>query len=102
MQKRCNPQTVEKTYLQYRSWRKAARALNDLYGVSLSHTAWRDYAQGKHDIADSETRARLMLPPRACPSCGHKHTTRKPTTKPKRIRELSMSIRLKKQGHFLK
>jgi hypothetical protein len=80
-----NPQIVEKAHLQARSWRKVASELNDLYGVSLSHTAWRDYAIGKHDIADSETRAHLMLPPRACPSCGHKHAQRKPT-KSKRIR----------------
>ncbi|MBC7879586.1 MAG: hypothetical protein H7Y59_20650 [Anaerolineales bacterium] len=76
---------VEKAHSQALSWRKAARALNVLYGVSLSHTAWRDYAMGKHDIANPETRARLMLPARACPSCGHKHATPKPA-KQKKIR----------------
>jgi len=91
MIKRCNPQKVEEIYLQVRSWRKTARALNDLYGVSLSHTAWRDYAKGEHDIADLETRALLMLPPRACPACGRKHETRKPT-KLKRIRKYGYPI----------
>ena len=79
MLERCNPQTVEKAHTEARTWRKAAQALNNLYGVNLSHTAWRDYAKGKRDIADPETRARLMLPPRACPSCGRKHAQRKPT-----------------------
>ena len=85
MLERCNPQIVENVHSQARSWRKAARALNELYSVSLSHTTWRDYAIGKHDIADPDTRARLMLPARACPSCGRKHAKRKPIT-PKRIR----------------
>jgi hypothetical protein len=85
MLQRCNPQIVEKAHLEARSWRKAAQALNNLYGVSLSFAAWRDYASGRRDIADPETRVRLMLPPRACPFCGHKHTTRKPT-KSKQIR----------------
>jgi hypothetical protein len=91
MLQRCNPQIVEKAHLQARSWRKAAQALNDLYGVSLSHTAWRDYAIGAHDIADPATRARLMLPARACPSCGRKHATRK-QPKQKRIREFGYPI----------
>jgi hypothetical protein len=86
MLKRCNPQTVEKAYQKTRSWRKTARALNELYNVSLSHASWRDYAKGKHDIADAGTRARLLLGPRACPGCGRKHSTRKRTTA-KRIRE---------------
>lgn len=86
MQQRCVPQIVEKAHAEMHSWRKAAQALNELYGVSLSHTAWRDYAKGKHDIANPEIRARLMLPARACPSCGHKHTSRK-QPKQKRIRE---------------
>ena len=79
MLERCNPQTVEKAHTEARTWRKAAEALNNFYGVNISHTAWRDYAKGKRDIADPETRARLMLPPRACPSCGRKHAQRKPT-----------------------
>jgi hypothetical protein len=91
MLERCNPQMVENVHSQARSWRKAARALNELYSVSLSHTAWRDYAIGRHDIADSETRTRLMLPLRACPSCGHKHVASK-TTKPKKIREYGYQI----------
>jgi len=74
---RCNPQKVQEVYLQARSWRKAAEILNCAYGVRLSHTAWADYAKGKHDIADPETRSRLMLPPRPCPYCGRKDTVRK-------------------------
>lgn len=85
MLQQCNPQIVEKAYLQARSWRKVARALNDLYGVRLSHATWRGYAKGKHDIADPDTRTRLMLSARACPSCGHKHTARK-QNKQKQIR----------------
>ncbi len=85
MLEQCNPQMIANVHSQARSWRKAARALNELYGVSLSHATWRDYAVGKHDIADPETRTRLLLPARACPSCGHKHTKRKLTTA-KRIR----------------
>jgi hypothetical protein len=85
MLQRCNPQIVQKAHLEAQSWRKAAQALNNLYGVSLSFAAWRDYASGRRDIADPETRAHLMLPPRACPSCGHKHSLRKPT-KQKKIR----------------
>ncbi len=91
MLQRCNPRLVEKAHLQARSWRQAARILNDLYGVSLSHTTWRDYAMGKHDIADPETRNRLMLPLRACPSCGHKHIAHK-LVKQKRIREFGYPI----------
>lgn len=83
---RCNPQTVEKAYQKTHSWRKTARALNELYEVNLSHSTWRDYAKGKHDIADPATRARLGLGPRACPACGHKHTARK-FSRPKKIRE---------------
>ena len=85
MLKRCNPQIVEQAHVQAHSWRKAAQALNAMYGVSLSHTTWRDYAKGRHDIADPETRSRLMLPARACPACGHKHTSRKPI-KQKKVR----------------
>lgn len=81
----CNPQKVQETYLQARSWRKAAEILNRAYGVSLSHTAWADYAKGRHDIADPETRSRLMLPPRPCPYCGRKNTARK-QNKQKQIR----------------
>lgn len=91
MLERCNRQIVENAHLQAHSWRKAARRLNELYGVSLSHATWRDYAIGKHDIADPETRARLMLPARACPSCGHKRIMRKPA-KQKRIREYGYPI----------
>lgn len=83
MQKRCNPQIVNKTRLEVRTWRNAAKALNNLYGVSLSHTAWRDYASGRRDIADPEARLRLMLPARACPLCGYKHPERR---QPKRTR----------------
>ena len=79
MLERCNPQTVEKARTEARTWRNAAKVLNELYGVSLSFSAWRDYASGRRDIADPETRAKLMLPPRACPSCGRKHAQRKPT-----------------------
>ena len=80
---RCNPQIVEKAHIEARSWRKAARTLNELYGVSLSHATWRDYAKGRHDIADPETRARLMLPARSCPACGHKNAQRRPTARNK-------------------
>jgi len=76
---------VANVHSQARSWRKAARILNELYSVSLSHATWWGYAKGKHDIADPETRARLLLPVRACPSCGHKQTKRK-RTESKRIR----------------
>ena len=85
MAPRCNPRKVMKAYHQARSWRKAAQALNELYNVSLSHTTWHDYAIGKNDIADKETRARLGLGARACPSCGHKHKVRT-QAKVKRIR----------------
>ncbi len=85
MLQHCNPQSVEKAYLQARSWRKVVRALNGLYGVRLSHAAWRGYAKGKHDIANPDTHTRLMLPARACPSCGHKHTAYK-QNKQKQIR----------------
>ena len=91
MLQRCTPQIAEKTYLQARSWRKAARELNEIYGVSLSHAAWCDYAKGRHDIADPETRSRLMLPARACPSCGYKRLARK-LPKQKRIREYGYPI----------
>ncbi len=91
MPQRCNPQTVAKAHLRAHSWRKAAKTLNDIYGVSLSHAAWRDYALGKHDIANPDTRARLMLPSRACPSCGYKHVTNK-RPKQKRIREFGFLI----------
>jgi hypothetical protein len=91
MLQRCNPQIVEKAYLQARSWRKTARVLNDLYNVNLSHTTWRDYAVGKHDIVDTETRVRLILPPRACPSCGHKHATHK-YVRQKKIREYGYQV----------
>ena len=71
MEKRCTRQVVRETYKETGSWRKTADHLNHLYGANLSHTAWRDYATGKHDIADQGTRARLLLGPRTCPTCGH-------------------------------
>ena len=77
MKKRCTPQIVKKAYRKARSWRKAAKVLNQLYSVNLSHTAWRDYAVGKRDIADDERRIQLLLGPRACPGCGRKHINRK-------------------------
>jgi predicted RNA-binding Zn-ribbon protein involved in translation (DUF1610 family) len=86
MIKRCTPQIVKKAYLKVHSWRKAAKALNELYRVSLSHATWRDYAEMKRDIADEETRTRLLLGPRACPGCGRKHITRK-RSRSRRIRE---------------
>ena len=86
MQKRCNPQIVEKAHSESRTWRNAAKVLNDMYGVSLSFSAWRDYASGRRDIADPKTRARLMLPPRSCPTCGHKKAQRNKPTATKRTR----------------
>ena len=86
MKKRCTPQIVKKAYQEAHSWRKAAKALNQLYNVNLSHTTWRDYAVGKRDIADNETRVRLLLGPRPCPSCGRMHITRKRSKAP-RIRQ---------------
>ncbi len=86
MKKRCTPQIIKKAYQKIRSWRKTAQTLNELYGVSLSHTSWHDYAIGKHDIANPEIRTRLGLGPRACPGCGRKHITRK-QAKSKRIRQ---------------
>ena len=86
MATRCNPRIVTEAYHQAGSWRKATRALNELYNVSLSHTTWHDYAIGKNDIADKETRARLGLSPLPCPSCGRKHSARKITPRAKRIR----------------
>lgn len=77
MLQQCNPQIVEQTHVQTHSWRKAAQALNAMYGVHLSHATWRDYAKGRHDIADSETRSQLMLPPHPCPYCGQKNTLHK-------------------------
>lgn len=98
MQKRCTPHLVRKTYQNTGTWRKTAIALDQLYGVSLSPATWRDYAEGNHDIADLETRARLGLGPRACPGCGRRHTRSsvstattagsiRKQTKPRRIRE---------------
>ncbi len=72
MKMRCSPRLVQKVYSKARSWRKTAGALNDLYGVNLSHQAWRDYATGRRDIANRATRAALGLEPRACPMCGQK------------------------------
>jgi len=98
---RCNPQIVEKAYQKTGSWRKAARALNQQYGVSLSHTTWRDYAKGRNDIADPEIRSRLGLCLRVCPSCGRKHATRK-QAKPKRIRAYGYPIeRVRSFGEVL-
>ena len=88
---RCNPRIVEKAYQVNGSWRKAARALNDLYKVNISFATWRDYAKGRNDIADPETRASLLLGPRPCPSCGHKSTGRK-QSKPRRIRAYGYPI----------
>jgi len=85
MKSRCNPRTVEKTYLKTRSWRKTAVVLNDLYSVKLAHIAWRDFAKGRRDITDPEIRARLLLGPRSCPACGRKHAASR-QAKPKRIR----------------
>lgn len=72
MQKQCTPHLVQRSHARVKSWRKAARDLNILFGVSLSHLAWRDYATGRRDIADPKTRAALMLAPRPCPTCGDK------------------------------
>ena len=68
----CTPQVIKKTHQKARSWRAAAKELNALYGVHLPHLTWRDYATGRRDIADDETRAALMLGPRPCPRCGNK------------------------------
>lgn len=92
MLKRCNPQIVEQAHVQAHSWRKAAQALNAMYGVGLSHTTWRDYAKGRHDIADPVTRMKLMLPARACPLCGNKPTAKK-ATRSNKIREHGFSIK---------
>ncbi|PWH18193.1 MAG: hypothetical protein DDG60_00800 [Anaerolineae bacterium] len=73
MKKRCSPRLVQKVYSKARSWRKTAETLNDLYGVNLSHQAWRDYATGRRDIANQAIRAALGLEPRACPTCGRKY-----------------------------
>jgi hypothetical protein len=86
MKKRCEPRIVQDTYQKTRSWRKTAESLNALYGVDLSFLTWRDYATGRRDITDPETRARLLLGPRVCPGCGRKHTARR-SAKPRRIRE---------------
>lgn len=72
MKRRLNPRFVQKARSQARSWRKAARELNALFGVNLHHLAWRDYATGRREIADAATRAALGLGPRPCPRCGHK------------------------------
>ena len=68
----CTPQVIKKTHQKACSWRAAAKELNALYGVHHPHLTWRDYATGRRDIADDETRAALMLGPRPCPRCGNK------------------------------
>lgn len=85
METRCNPRIVQKAYRETGSWRKVARQLNERFGVELSHTAWRDYAEGRHDIANPATRARLGLGARACPICGRKPIAPR-TPRLKRIR----------------
>jgi hypothetical protein len=72
MKRRCNPRFIQNTHRKAHSWRKAARELNELYGVNLFHLTWRNYATGRRDISDPATRAALMLGPRPCPACGHK------------------------------
>lgn len=76
MKRRCSPRFVQKAHSQARSWRKAARMLNELYGVTLSHLTWRDYATGRRDIAAPSIRAALGLGPRVCPVCGQKPTAK--------------------------
>ncbi len=70
MKNRCTPQIVKKAYRKAGSWRLAAKELNLLYGVNLSHLAWRNYAMKRRDITDLEIRAALLLGPRICPTCG--------------------------------
>jgi hypothetical protein len=69
MKGQCTPQLVNEAHQKCRSWRKAAKELNACFGVDLSHTAWHDYAAGRRDIADPETRTALGLAPRLCPNC---------------------------------
>jgi len=76
MKKRCSPRFVKKTHSKARSWRKAARELNELYNVNLPHLTWRDYATGRRDITNPATRAALMLGLRVCPVCGNKPTVK--------------------------
>lgn len=70
MIKRCTRQFVKKTHRKEGSWRKAAKELNIQFEVNISHTTWRDYATGRHDIANLHVRKCLGLPPRPCPTCG--------------------------------
>lgn len=72
MKKRCTPRFVQKVHLKSRSWRLAAGELNARFGVTLSHSIWRDYATGRRDIADPKARVALGLAPRPCPICGKK------------------------------
>ena len=72
MKRLCTPQVIKKEHQKARSWRAAAKELNSIYGVDLPHLTWRDYAMGRRDIADDETRIALLLGPRPCPSCGNK------------------------------
>jgi hypothetical protein len=70
MKTRCTAHLVNTIHKEQKSWRKAAQILNSQFNVNLSHTTWRDYGIGRHDIADPHVRERLGLPPRPCPTCG--------------------------------
>jgi hypothetical protein len=71
MKKRCTPRLVIDLHAKKGSWRKAAKELNEIYGVDLPHLTWRDYATRRRDIVNVEIRAALLLGPRACPPSGN-------------------------------
>jgi hypothetical protein len=75
MKKRCTPRLIFDLHDQLKSWKKATRELNALYGVNLHPLNWRDFATGRRDIAAPHVRAALLLGPRPCSKCGSKPST---------------------------
>lgn len=96
VKKRCTPHFVLAVHKKARSWRKAARELNELYGVNLHHLTWRDHATGRNDIVDLTIRAALLLGPQETIKTHFLHLLKRMKTK-----DLNRWHELCKQSKFL-
>ena len=98
MKKRCSPRFVQKTHEKARSWRRAAQGLNLIYGVNLSHLAWRDYSTGRRNITDPKIRTALLLGPRIFPTKYRLRFSR--LLKRMTVRDLQLWHELRKQKKY--
>lgn len=70
---------VKKHYTTSYSWSKTSKYFNELYGINLSKTAYRNWVEVGREPANKIVRLKLGLFSYTCPTCKRKIKLVKPT-----------------------